>query len=107
MMRNLIEKLVSAVKGWGWIAGKQDVPQDIGWASDDFFTEHRRKTEKLAYLARYIDSARALAAERKAQKKRHSHLIAAIHQAQTERLEIETGRRTWSGLTWALRENGQ
>lgn len=79
-------------------------PKADAWEQAEFFTAHRRKTEKLAALARYIDSARALMIERKNQKKAHLHIAKAIQDACTERLEIEMGRRVWNGMAWVRKE---
>lgn len=80
------------------------VPGSDNWHDAAFFTEHQRKTEKLASLARYIEGARAVVEKRRAQKKKHSDVLEAIKQAQTERLEIELGRRVFNGTCWVLSE---
>ena len=75
-----------------------------GWERHDFFTEHQRKAEKLASLARYMDSIKALREKAIRQKKCRSHFDAALQSAMTERLEIEGGARTFNGTAWTRRE---
>lgn len=107
----IIQKLITALKdyvGAFGIGRKTDHgnPMDWEWVNDPFFTEEQRKTEKLAALARYIVDAKALVERRKSQKKKHTDVLAAIFQAQCERLEIETGRRVWSPAfgAWVKKE---
>lgn len=125
-------KLVAAVRGWpAWmhftnpaldLKGPKDPFDGTGtyrvvnpaWQEHPFHvmtpeefygepTDAQRKNEKLAALARYIEDARGLIVLKKNRKQKHSHILAAIVQAQNERLQIESGLRTWDGTTWALR----
>lgn len=89
-----------------WLFGKKEETEQTffaGWMLDPFFTEENRKTEKLASLARYIEGATVVVAKRKAQKKKTSDVLFAIQGAQRERLEIETGKRTFNGTSWVLK----
>jgi cation diffusion facilitator CzcD-associated flavoprotein CzcO len=72
------------------------------WYEEGFFTDDKRKAEKLASLARYMDTVKALREKAIKQKKRHSHLDDALQSAMTERLEIEAGRRVFDGTAWTL-----
>lgn len=103
---NIWHKLIASMRDLGWLRKKpDDGPSDWTWVNDQFFTEHQRKTEKLASLARWIEGARVLVEVRKKQKKRYSDVLAAITKAQTHRLEIETGKRVYDPVfgDWILK----
>lgn len=97
----LIQKAITALKDYlrAFVKRGDDCASsstEMCFWTHDFFTEHNRKTEKLASLARYIEGAKAEVEKRKAQKKKHSDVLAAIQQAQHERLGIESGSIVWS-----------
>lgn len=97
----IIQKLLTALKDYGRAFGigrraEYREPVTRAWWTHDFYTEINRRNEKLASLARYIVDARALVERRKSQKKKHSDVLAAIRQAQNERLGIEAGSIVWS-----------
>lgn len=102
-----LSKLITALKGWkeGLFGKKAPEPAPV-WQDHSFYTEENRKTEKLASLARWIEQARKDVEKKRGQKKRFSHIEAAIRVAQTERLEIETNRRVYSPRfgAWLLKE---
>lgn len=104
-MRNLVQKLLSVLSDWrtGVFGPRQVVSVDTAFQSHPFFTDHQRKTEKLASLARYIEGAGQAYRKAVAQKKRNLHILQAIESAQRERLEIETGRRVWNGSAWVAK----
>lgn len=112
-MRNLWNTIIAAF-GFGWVRGSNrggPTPLDERtlelWYREPFFTEHQRKTEKLASLARWIEGARVLVERRKKAKKKHSDVLAAIQKAQRHRLEIETGKRVYDPAfgDWILKED--
>lgn len=104
-MRKLWNTILAAF-GFRLVKGDRGDPNDWVWVNDPFFTEHQRKTEKLASLARWIEDARVLVDKRKKQKKQHSNVLAAIKKAQTHRLEIEMGKRVFDPEfgDWILKE---
>jgi hypothetical protein len=100
---NMIAFLKRLVSRYGF--GRNEVPDFTAyssWETDSFYTADRRKAEKLASLARYMDTVKALREKAIKQKKRHSHLDDALQSAMTERLEIEAGRRVFDGTAWTL-----
>jgi len=58
-------------------------------------TDAQRKNEKLASLARWLEVAGEKYTKLRQQKKRSSHVLKAIADAQRERMEIELGRRVY------------
>lgn len=92
-MRDLWNKFITALRNWPWV-GKTQEPEPT-WQNDPFYTEEQRRTEKLASLARWIEAARRTVDTKKAQKKKHSHIVEATKLAQTDRLMIETGRMVY------------
>lgn len=124
-MRNPFKWILDMI-GWPWIRPNIAFPPGYTlWHADHFFgsppgvvtasdsswdrLEHTlkayadRKNSKLVALARYIEQCRALVDVKKAQKKKHSHILKAIRDAQHERMEIEMGIRVWDGLSWVKR----
>ena len=71
-----------------------------GWERHSFYTEDKRKTEKLAALARYRGVLKDLIVTKKRQKKKTSHIEKAVRDAMTETLEIESGARVFNGTAW-------
>jgi len=67
-------------------------PANPDWASADFFTEHRRKTERLAAIARERDALKLSLVKAKRQKKAVAPIYKALRALSVEELRIESGK---------------
>lgn len=92
----LASKLLHTFRNWrSALFGRPEREPDQRWVHHSFYTEEQRRNEKLAQLARWIEAARRTVDTKKAQKKKHSHIVEAIRIAQNNRLMIETGRMVY------------
>ena len=69
-------------------------PANPDWASADFFTEHRRKNERLAAIASEIAALNKKRLKAKEQKKNQKVFEGQMTALMAERLRIETGKET-------------
>jgi len=76
---------------FGWIVPSALV-SDPDWAEDRFFSAHKAKTERLSAIARERCSLKAMRAIAKKQKKKVSHIDAALRALTNEEIKIELGR---------------
>ncbi len=67
-------------------------PANPDWASADFFTEHRRKNERLAAIASEISALNLKRLKAKEQKKNQKVFEDRMTALMAERLRIETGK---------------
>ena len=67
-------------------------PANPDWASADFFTEHRRKNEKLAAIARERDALKEQLAKAIKDKKARAPIYAKLRALSVEELRVETGK---------------
>lgn len=101
----MIDFLKSILQRFGWLRAQRsiaDTTNDL-WEQHSFYTEDKRKTEKLAALARYRGVLKDLIVTKKRQKKKTSHIEKAVRDAMTETLEIESGARVFNGTAWVKR----
>ena len=66
-------------------------PANPDWANSDFFTEHRRKNERLAAIASEISALNVKRLKAKEQKKNQKVFEDQMTALMVERLRIETG----------------
>jgi hypothetical protein len=64
-------------------------PANPDWASADFFTEHRRKNERLAAIASEIAALNVKRLTAKEQKKNQTIFVLRMNELMRERLTIE------------------
>jgi len=69
-------------------------PANPDWANSDFFTEHRRKNERLAAVASEISALNVKRLKAKEQKKNQKVFEDQMTALMAERLRIETGKET-------------
>lgn len=67
-------------------------PANPDWASSDFFTEHRRKNERLAAIASEISALNVKRLKAKEQKKNQKVFEDQMKALMVERLKIEAGK---------------
>lgn len=67
-------------------------PANPDWASSDFFTEHRRKNERLAAIARERDALKEQLAKAIRDKKARAPIYQALRALSVEELRVETGK---------------
>lgn len=94
-----IQKAITALKDYlrAFVKRKDHGdPVDWAWVNDPFYTEENRRNEKLASLARYIESLSKLEQKAVRQKKNVNRYRNAMKAAMNERLGIEMGSIVWS-----------
>ena len=64
-------------------------PANPDWANSDFFTEHRRKNERLAAIASEISALNVKRLKAKEQKKNQTLFSLRMNELMRERLAIE------------------
>lgn len=80
------------IQRYGFHRQTQTFPANPDWASDNFFTAHKAKTERLAAIARERDALKDELAKAVRQKKARGHIYTALRALSIEELTIE-GRR--------------
>jgi hypothetical protein len=76
--------------GFGRAAKAPDTPYE--WASHPFFTEHQRKTERLAQIARERDALKEKLAKAIRDKKARQPIYKALRALSVEELNLEAGK---------------
>jgi hypothetical protein len=88
-MIDFIKRILSRY-GFGRTERAPDTPYE--WASHPFFTEHQRKTERLAAIARERDALKEKLAKAIRDKKARQPIYKALRALSVEELGIESGK---------------
>ena len=85
----MLAKIARLIKGYGFHRPTKTFPANPDWASDDFFTAHKAKTERLAAIARERDALKDELAKVIQAKKARAPIYAALRALSIEELKLE------------------
>lgn len=88
----MIALLRRLIQRYGFHRQTQTFPANPDWASDNFFSAHKAKTERLAAIARERDAIKDEIAKAIRQKKSTSPMYHALRALKVEELKIEGQR---------------
>lgn len=88
----MIALLRRLIQRYGFHRQTQTFPANPDWASDNFFTAHKAKTERLAAIARKRDSLKDELRKAVQQKKARAPIYAALRALSIEELNVEARR---------------
>lgn len=88
----MIALLRRLIQRYGFHRQTQTFPANPDWASDNFFTAHKAKTERLAAIARERTALKEQLAKAIRDKKARAPIYQALRALSVEELRVESGK---------------